>query len=84
MATVNEVATTAAVAGLGLALMASVGCRSEIESGSLVQVLQDWDMGAVELHAVFPDGRGAKPSAQAFADFLVAEAAHWSGAKERA
>ena len=79
-ATVNEVATAAAVAGLGLASMASVGCRSEIEKGSLVRVLPDWDMGAVELHAVFPDGRGAKPSARAFADFLVAESAHWSTA----
>lgn len=79
-ATVNEVATAAAVAGFGLTSMASVGCRSEIENGSLVRVLADWDMGTVELHAVFPDGRGAKPSARAFADFLVAESAHWSAA----
>lgn len=73
MATVNEVATAAAVAGLGLTSMASVGCRREIENGSLIRILADWDMGAVELHAVFPDGRSAKPSAKALADFLVAE-----------
>jgi DNA-binding transcriptional LysR family regulator len=79
-ATVNEVATAAAVAGLGLTSMASVGCRGEIENGSLVRVLADWDMGSVELHAVFPDGRGAKPSARTFADFLVAESAKWSAA----
>ena len=79
-ATVNEIATAAAVAGLGLASMASVGCRSEIEKGSLVPVLPDWDMGAVELHAVFPGGRGAKPSARAFVDFLVAESARWLAA----
>jgi DNA-binding transcriptional LysR family regulator len=79
-ATVNEVATAAAVAGLGLASMAIVGCRTEIEKGSLVRVLSDWDMGAVELHAVFPGGRGAKPSARAFVDFLIAESAHWSAA----
>lgn len=77
-ATVNEVATAAAVAGLGLVSMASVGCRSEIESGSLVKILPDWDMGAVELHAVFPGGRSAKRSAKAFVDFLVAEFAHCS------
>ncbi len=76
-ATVNEVATAAAVAGLGLASMASVGCRSEIEKGSLVRVLSEWDMGSVELHAVFPGGRGAKPSARAFVDFLVAESGSW-------
>ena len=80
--TANEVTTTAAVAGLGLASMASVGCRAEMENGSLVRVMTDWDMGAVELHAVFPDGRGAKPSARAFADFLVAEAVHWSKARD--
>ncbi len=79
-ATVNEVATAAAVAGLGLASMASVGCRSEIEKGSLVRVLSDWDMGAIELYAVFPGGRGAKPSARAFVDFLVAESVHWPAA----
>ncbi|RTM15364.1 MAG: LysR family transcriptional regulator [Bradyrhizobiaceae bacterium] len=80
-ATVNEVATAAAVAGLGLASMASVGCRSEIENGSLVRILPDWDMGAVELHAVLPGGRSAKPSARAFVDFLVGESAHWPGFK---
>jgi DNA-binding transcriptional LysR family regulator len=84
VATVNEVATAAAVAGLGLASMASVGCRSEIEKGSLVRVLSDWDMGAIELHAVFPGGRGAKPSARAFVDFLIAESGSWWVAQDRA
>ncbi len=77
-ATINEVATAAAVAGLGLASMASFGCRKEIEEGALVRILPDWDMGSVELHAVFPGGRAAKPSARAFSDFLAAEFAHRS------
>ena len=72
-ATVNEVATATAVAGLGLVAMASVGCLTELEQGALVQVLPDWDMGSIELHAVFPGGKAAKPSARAFADFLVTE-----------
>jgi len=79
-ATVNEVATAAAVAGLGLVSMANFGCRRELEEGSLVRVLPDWDMGSVELHAVFPGGRAAKPSARAFVDFLVAKSAHWPAA----
>lgn len=74
-ATANEVATVATVAGLGLVSMASVGCRRELEEGSLVRVLADWDMGSVDLHAVFPGGPAAKPSAKAFADFLAAELA---------
>ena len=76
-ATVNEAATAAVVAGLGLASMAQVGCQRELADGSLVRVLADWDMGAVDLHAVFPGGRAVKPSARAFADFLVAEAMDW-------
>jgi len=83
-ATVNEVATAIAVAGFGVASMAIVGCRSEIEKGSLVRILTDWDMGSVELHAVFPDGRGAKPSARAFVDFLIVESADWAAAYDRA
>jgi DNA-binding transcriptional LysR family regulator len=56
--------------------MASIGCRKELEEGSLVQVLADWDMGSVELHAVFPGGKAGKPSAKSFAAFLAAEFAH--------
>jgi DNA-binding transcriptional LysR family regulator len=75
-ASVNEVATASAVAGLGLVSMASIGCRRELEEGSLVQVLADWDMGSIDLHAVFPGGKAAKPSAKSFAAFLVAEFTH--------
>lgn len=71
--TVNEVSTAAAVAGLGIVSMALVGCRKEIEDGTLVQVLPDWDMGSVEMHAVFAAGRAAKPSAKAFAEFLIVQ-----------
>jgi DNA-binding transcriptional LysR family regulator len=69
----NEAATAAAAAGLGIAQMGLVGCRREIEAGLLERVLPDWDMGLIDLHAVFPAGRAAKPSARAFADFLDRE-----------
>jgi DNA-binding transcriptional LysR family regulator len=71
--TVNEVSTAAALAGLGIVCMALAGCRKELEDGSLVRVLPDWDMGMVELHAVFTAGRAATLSARAFADFLIGE-----------
>lgn len=73
--TVNEVATAAAVAGLGLVSMSRAGCAQEIASGQLVEVLTGWDMGQVELHAIFPAGRAAIPAARAFADFMAAELA---------
>lgn len=67
---VNEVATAAALAGLGIAVMSLGACLRELEEGSLVRLLPDWDMGRVEVHAVFAAGRAAKPAARAFADYL--------------
>ena len=59
------------VAGLGIASVALWNCRAELASGALVQVLADWQMDPIELHAVFAVGRAAKPSARAFADYLA-------------
>ncbi len=69
----NEGAVAAAVAGLGIMYTGLWGSRAEIDSGSLVQILADWDMGEVEVNAVFPAGRAAKPAARSFADYLTAE-----------
>jgi DNA-binding transcriptional LysR family regulator len=69
---VNEAATAAAVAGLGIASTGTWGCRHELADGRLIQVLADWAMSPVEVHAVFAAGRAAKPSARAFTDYLAA------------
>lgn len=69
--TLNEVSTEAAVAGLGIVSMTLMGCRREMEAGTLVRLLPDWDMGDIELNAVFAAGRAAKPAARAFAEFLA-------------
>jgi DNA-binding transcriptional LysR family regulator len=45
--------------------------RREMENGSLVQVLPDWDIGSVDLQAVFALGRAAKPSARALVAYLA-------------
>jgi len=70
IATVHEAATAAAVAGLGIMSTLGWGCRTELASGALVEVLADWKMDTVEMNAVFPAGRAAKPSARAFVDYL--------------
>lgn len=67
----NEAAVAAAVAGLGIVATTREGCRAELESGALVQLLPDWDRGSVDVHAVFIGGRAAKPAAKAFAEFLL-------------
>jgi DNA-binding transcriptional LysR family regulator len=67
--TFNEVGLAAAVAGL---VSMTVGAaRKEISEGLLVRLLADWDMGEVELRAVFPARKAAKPSARAFVDLLA-------------
>ena len=69
--TFNEVGLAAAVAGLGLVSMTVGAARKEISEGLPVRVLADWEMGEVELHAVFPSRKAAKPSARAFVDLLA-------------
>ncbi|MEM9274852.1 MAG: LysR family transcriptional regulator [Cyanobacteria bacterium P01_F01_bin.143] len=72
MVTVNEATTAAALAGMGIISTAFWGCRAELESGELVQILADWEIGTIEVNALLTGGRSAKPSAHAFADYLVA------------
>ena len=66
--TFREVGLAAAVARL--VSMTVDAARKEISEGLLVSVLADWDMGEVELLAVFPARKAAKPSARAFVDLL--------------
>jgi len=67
----NESSVAAAVAGLGITCTAILGCRTELASGALVRVLPEWHMGSVDVHAVFPAGRGTKAAARALADHMV-------------
>ncbi len=38
-----------------------------------MRVLADWTMEPIDLHAIFPAARVAKPSARAFADYFGRE-----------
>lgn len=66
-----EGALTAAAAGMGVVMASDAAIRRDLDDGSLVQVLADWDMGLVDLHAVFTAGRAAKPSSRALIDYLA-------------
>ncbi len=68
---VNEGAMAAAVAGMGIARASAWGCRAELADGRLQRILADWQMDAVDLHAVFPAGRAASPAARALADHVA-------------
>lgn len=71
MISTNEGAIAAAASGLGITSSSLLGCRAELTAGTLVSVLPDWKMEPIELHAVFPAGRAAKPSAREFGDQLA-------------
>jgi DNA-binding transcriptional LysR family regulator len=44
-----------------------------LESGALVRVLPDWEIGSSDINVILPAGRAAKASARAFADFVAAQ-----------
>ena len=69
--TVLQGAYLAAVEGMGIVLTTVPAFRREFESGALVQVLPEWDLGSVDVHAVFTSGRAAKPSARAIVAYLA-------------
>jgi DNA-binding transcriptional LysR family regulator len=69
----TEVATAAAVAGLGIYSTGERSILSELESRALVLVLPDWEIGSSDINVILPAGRVAKASARAFVDFIVAQ-----------
>ena len=68
-----DAATSAAVNGLGVLSTGELACLEELRQGALVRVLEDWEMGSAGVYMVFTDGRLAKPSARAFAEFIGKE-----------
>ena len=67
----NESAVAAAVTGLGIATTSIIASRNELANRSLVRVLPDWQMGSLDVHAVFPAGRAAKAAARALAEHVA-------------
>lgn len=70
VSSVNEVSNSAALAGLGITSLSLSGCMKELQDGTLVRLLPDWDLGSIDVHAVFVGGRTAKPAAKAFVEYL--------------
>jgi len=66
-------ALAAAIAGLGIVSTTSWACRSELEVGALVQVLHEWKMAELPVHAYFPMGRTTRIAGRAFVEFIAAE-----------
>lgn len=60
-------------AGLGLLSAGDLSVLTELETGSLVRVLPEWEMGSADINAILLGGPGRQPSARAFAEFVAAE-----------
>lgn len=73
VAAFNEVGTASAVAGLGISCLSLAGCHKEIAEGTLMRLLPDWDMGMIEVNALFTAGRASKTSAKAFFEYLKSQ-----------
>jgi DNA-binding transcriptional LysR family regulator len=69
----SEAASAAALAGLGIYSTGQRSVQAELQSGVLVRVLSDWEIGASDINVILPAGRAAKASARAFADFIAAQ-----------
>jgi DNA-binding transcriptional LysR family regulator len=77
IAAFNEVSTASAVAGMGIACLSHAGCLRELSSGELVRLLPEWDMGSIEINALFPAGRAAKPAAKLYIEYLREQVAQF-------
>jgi DNA-binding transcriptional LysR family regulator len=62
---------SAAVAGLGIAMLPSFIVGEAIERGRLIEVLPDRAPDLVGVYAIYPQGRFPQPKLRAFVDFLA-------------
>ncbi|MBD8828558.1 LysR substrate-binding domain-containing protein [Pseudomonas sp. CFBP 13602] len=62
---------SAALEGIGMALLPDFMCSDEISQGLLLPVLEGWSPPALKVLAVFPTRRGMMPAVRSFLDFLA-------------
>lgn len=60
----------AALAGCGVAELPRACCRDELLDGRLVQLLPEWNLPDMSLHAMFPSRNGLTPAVRCFIDHL--------------
>jgi DNA-binding transcriptional LysR family regulator len=70
-ASTGEFLRDAAVAGMGIIMVPSFIAYREIDSGVLVQILEDYIPPKIEAYAIYPQTRHLSQRVRAFVDFLV-------------
>jgi DNA-binding transcriptional LysR family regulator len=61
-----------AIAGLGVALSTDLAAAEAMRNGTLVRLLEDYEMPPVEVHAVLPQGPRPSPKVRGVVEFLAA------------
>jgi DNA-binding transcriptional LysR family regulator len=74
----NIVLKQAAIAGLGVALLAETLCRDSLADGSLLQLLPEWTHPIGLIHALFASRRGLVPAVRSFIDHVAEQARRWA------
>jgi len=59
-----------ASAGLGIARVSALMCEAELKSGQLVELMPDYALASVDIHAVYPAGRVPSQKVRLFSEFL--------------
>ncbi len=67
----GEALRRSAEAGLGIALQPAFIIGDAVRSGRLVEVLPDYPLETLGIHAVYPPGRFTQPKLRVFIDFLA-------------
>lgn len=63
----------AAIAGVGVVQLPVLMAKEQLDAGTLVRVLPEWEPKREVIHAVFPSRRGLLPAVRALVDFLGEE-----------
>ena len=60
-------------AALGIAVVSRWMCRAELERGDVRQILPEYELDSVDVHALYPAGPRPSPKVRAFSDYLTAK-----------
>jgi DNA-binding transcriptional LysR family regulator len=66
-----------ALAGCGVVELPPLFCRNDLSAGNLVQLLPDWSLPMLKLHAVYPSRRGTTLALRTFLDYLSNHLRPW-------
>ncbi len=66
-----EMEKTLAAAGCGITRLPELACREELETGSLVRILNDYERPPAGVQLIYPNRAHLPPKTRAMADFLI-------------